>query len=454
MFCSCTAQRTCRRVGALGLTLALLVAAPARLFAASDDAQPPGRGAPAHRLLRDPAGLSAWLRDHHPELKASRARERQAQAETRGARLFQNPVLDSSLSNIPLSETNPKGQGFKDSVIVGVGVSQMFELGKRGPRTEAAALRERAAQFDTAATLSDRITTARDALGLAVQLGLRVSILAESLEDAERAATLEHTRLEQKALSGMDYDRLLLDLANLRAEFARSQAEYAAAQADCAAALAAECDLTGATEDDLAAAPVDTAHAEERLEARPDVRSLGLEAAASERDARLAANRAIPDVTLRVGYVYDRYVAAGDIAHTLNFGVSLPLPFVDHGQHDATRAREHALEVDAEKESTLEEARADVRGLLSRKAALERNIETLEKDTLPRSTGVLASAERAFHEGGVSLTDFLLSRRNHIALSLTRLDQRFELFQIENELNRVLGLNPTTPQGTAPQGKP
>jgi len=445
MFCSRTAERSCRRVGALGLVLALLVAAPARLFAATDAAEQRGQGAPAHRLLRDTAGLSTWLREHHPELRASRAREHQARAATRGARLFQNPVLDTSLSNIPLSEAH--GQTFSDAAIVGVGLSETFELGKRGPRGEAAALRERAAEFDTAATLSDRITVARDALGRAVHLGLRVNILAESLADAERAATLERTRLEQKALSGMDYDRLLLDLANLRADFARDQAEYAAARADCAAALAAECDLTGTSEDDLTGASADAARAEERLEARPDVRALGLEASASERDARLAANRAIPDVTLRVGYVYDRFIAAGDIGHTLGVSLALPLPVFDHGQHDATRAKEHALEVSAEKDSMLEEARADVRGLLSRKAALEKNIDILERDTLPRSSGVLSSAERAFHEGGVSLTDFLLSRRTHIALSLTRLDQRFELFQIENELNRVLGLNPTAPQG-------
>ena len=38
------------------------------------------------------------------------------------------------------------------------------------------------------------------------------------------------------------------------------------------------------------------------------------------------------------------------------------------------------------------------------------------------------------------MTDFLLARRNHIALSLTRLDQRFELFAVKNELYRVLGL--------------
>jgi len=55
--------------------------------------------------------------------------------------------------------------------------------------------------------------------------------------------------------------------------------------------------------------------------------------------------------------------------------------------------------------------------------------------------------EQAFHQGGASMTDFLLARRTHIALSLTRLDQRFELFAVKNELHRVLGLAAPAHQG-------
>jgi outer membrane protein, heavy metal efflux system len=430
----------------LGFALALLAPLKAHaLGVPGDEGAAPG-GAPAHRLLRDSNSLSAWLSEHSPDVRAAKARARQAQADARGARLFQNPILDASVGNVPLTTTTPPGLGFSGSANYGVGLSQTFELGKRGPRGSAADLRERAAGLETISTLSERIAAARDALGRAVHLGLRVGILAESLADAENAATIERTRLEQKALSGMDYDRLLLDLAALRADFARDQAEYEAARADCAAALAAECDLTGASEDDLSlVAPADAGHAEDQLAGRPDVRSLGLQAAAAEHDATLASNKAIPDVTLRVGYIHDRF--PGDNLNTLAFSLALPLPVFDQGQYESAKAKEHAVELGAEKQALLEDARADLRGLLSRKAALEKNIEVLEHDTLPRSSGVLTSAERAFHEGGASLTDLLLARRNHIALSLTRLDQRFELFQTQNELYRVLGLNPAAKEG-------
>ena len=39
------------------------------------------------------------------------------------------------------------------------------------------------------------------------------------------------------------------------------------------------------------------------------------------------------------------------------------------------------------------------------------------------------------------MTDLLLARRTHIALQLTLLDERFELFSIRNELERVLSLS-------------
>ncbi|HEV8548986.1 MAG TPA: TolC family protein, partial [Polyangiaceae bacterium] len=167
------------------------------------------------------------------------------------------------------------------------------------------------------------------------------------------------------------------------------------------------------------------------------------------READLAANRAIPDVTARVGYVHDRFVASGDIMNTMNFWLSLPITVFDRGQHEARKASEHALELEDSKRAVLADARANLEGLLSRKTALEANIDVLTKDTLPRSNAVLTAAEQAFHQGGASMTDFLLARRTHIALSLTRLDQHFELFEVKNELYRVLGL-----VGPGTQGNP
>jgi outer membrane protein, heavy metal efflux system len=393
-------------------------------------------------LLRDSSLLRAWLLTHSPEIQAARARLDQSRADTRSSHLLLNPVLDASLGNVPVGETNPPGLGFNETAIYTVGLSETVELGKRGPRMAGAELRQKSAALQLLAAERDQLSSARFALSAALYRGLRVAIFDESLKDAERAADLERTRYEQKALSGTEYDRLLLDLANLRADFERERAEYAAALADCAAALGAECDPNGARAEDLAAvAPVDSTLASTaRLEHRPDLQALETEGQAAERDAALARGRAIPDLTFRVGYTHDRFVASGDNRNTLTFGVALPLPVFDRGQHDSSKALARAAELRDTRLSLLRQARADLSGLLTRKATLENVLHALEHESLPRSSSVLSSTQTAFDHGGVSLTDLLLSRRTHIALQLTLLDQRFELFGIRNELNRVLAL--------------
>jgi cobalt-zinc-cadmium efflux system outer membrane protein len=394
-------------------------------------------------LLRESSRLAAWLDNHSPEIHAARARLAQSSADTRQSHLLQNPVLDASLGNVALGSTNPAGLGFSQTAIFNVGLSQTVELGKRGPRIAGAELREKSASLQLLASERNQLSSARFALGNALYRGLRVAIFEESLHDAEHAADLERTRYEQKALSGTEYDRLLLDLANLRAYFERARAEYGAALADCTAALGADCELGGAREDDLATtAPIDVTQASAaRLERRPDLQSLEAERQAAERDAALARGRAIPDITLRLGYTHDRFLVSGDNLNTLSFGVALPLPVFDRGQHDSGKALSRAVELRDTRRSLLLQARADLAGLVTRKATLEKVLAGIEHESLPRSSSVLQSTQTAFDHGGVSLTDLLLARRTHIALQLTLLDERFELFGIRNELERVLGLS-------------
>jgi outer membrane protein, heavy metal efflux system len=431
-----------------GVALAfVLTLAPVPLAVAqSSPAASAVEHASARELLQDPHRLAAWLGTHSAQLAAARARVAQATADFGTSRLLPNPVLDGTFSNLSITKTNPPGLPLDQTAIYGVGISETVELGKRGPRSGAAALRAESARLGLEATWAERVATAREALGLAVHLGVRLAILGESLSAAEHAAGLERTRFEQKALSGMDYDRLLLDLAALRSDFARNQAEYDSALAACAAVMGAECSVAGATEEDLAAAVPLTAEAGDsaRLGQRPDVRALEVEGKAAEKDAQLARARAIPDLTFRLGYTHDRFTVSGDNRNTLGLSVALPLPLFDRGQYEAQKGRSHALELAQSRTATLAEARADLATLLNRKAALEKNLDILERDTLPRSRSVLDSAERAFTIGGASLTDLLLSRRTHIALELTRLDQRFELFSLRSDLYRLLTLDSAT----------
>ena len=410
------------------------------LVAAPANAATPGT-AVVHELLAQPNQLRNRLSQVSPEVGAARSRIAQAEADASTTRLIPNPVVDASLAGIPVS--NAGGARFRDSTVWNVGVSETIELGKRGPRQAAADLRSRAARSYYSGALAERVGDARLSMANALHLLRRTATLEESLHDAERATALEKVRYEQKALAGMDYDRLLLELENLSAEVAHSRAEYEAALADCSAVLLGPCDLSSAREEDLdSALPLNSAlTAAPDWLARPDVQGNLLERDAAQREAVLARRRAIPDLTLRVGYVRDNTAGGPQAVDGLSVGVMMPLPVSDRGQHDAAKALSRAEELDQLRTATLTSAHAELTGLLRRKEALERTLAILEKDSLPRAKSVLESTQQAFDHGGISLTDFLLARRSYVSLRLLLLEQRYELFTVRNDIYRVLGLD-------------
>jgi cobalt-zinc-cadmium efflux system outer membrane protein len=409
--------------------------------AAAGAAPAPATSASVHRLLARPAELSARLAAANPDVAAARARVSEARAEASGSRLLPNPVLDASLSAIPVSHANDAR--FATCSVWSVGLSETVELGKRGPRSAAADSRARAASHYLVSTLGERVASARAAMASALHLSLRNATLEASLRDAEHATELERVRYEQKALSGMDYDRLLLELASLEAELAKSRAEYQGALAECGALLAGSCNLDDAREDDLdQALPLAGLAAESpELGKRPDLVGLSLERDAAQSDAELARRRGIPDVTVHVGYTRDNSAGPEEALDSVSVGLQLPLPIADHGQHEASKALARASELEEQHRAVLLGARAELSALLEKKRALEHTLSVLERDSLPRAKSVLESTQRAFDDGGIALTDFLLARRSYVALRLTLLEQRFELFSTRNELYRVLGLD-------------
>lgn len=396
--------------------------------------------ASVHRLLHQPAELVARVGAANPDVGAARARVDEARADASASRLVPNPVVDASLSAIPVSHANNARFGSSNSWTVGL--SETVELGKRGPRAAAADQRARAATRYWVGTLTERVAAARAAMASALHLSLRGATLEASLHDAEHATELERVRYEQKALSGMDYDRLLLELSSLKSEVERSQAEYQGALAECQALLAGPCDLTGASEEDLdQALPLSELAARADLQNRPDLAGLLLERDGARADAQLARRRAIPDLTLHVGYTRDNSAGPEEALDSVSVGVQLPLPVSDRGQHDAAKALARASELEQQHSALLLSARSEVTALMQRKAALTHTLSVLESDSLPRAKSVLESTQRAFDDGGISLTDFLLARRSYVALRLTLLEQRFELFSIRNDLYRALGLD-------------
>jgi len=424
---------TARLLAALAAAFPLHAPTPARATEA-----PPAAG-----LLADPAALAGWIERTDPAIAAAAARIDAARADHRQAGLWPNPELDLGAGNVAIGQK--ERQDVDLAAAWSVGLSQTVELGKRGPRTEAARLRLAAAQEAYRALLGTAVAEARAALGEVAWRAARQQVLEESLALAEEAAAVGASRRRYGEASGADLARLELDTLRLRSEVERNRAALQAARAACDARLALPC----AVEEDGAgllrqAAPLPEQQAQEaeaQLDARPHLRALTLEARAAEADATLAARRALPDPAVRLGYEHDRFRLSNDDPYTLQLGVVLPLPLFDRGTHEAAAARARARELEALRRANARDAAQEQAGLLRRLQAVEETLGLLESEALPRSDAIERAAQLAYEQGEYGATELLLAQRERLELRLELADLSFERFALRNELRRNLGLD-------------
>ncbi|HET6340520.1 MAG TPA: TolC family protein [Polyangiales bacterium] len=403
----------------------------------SDASAPPD--AKVNALLRDDRALATWMSDRSFEVSAAKDELTAARADYRDSQVLPNPNVDLGVSNLALGHSNPRDLPLSKMLIYGVGVSELVELGKRGPRGDAAAMRAYAAERGVATTLGERVADARLALGRLLYAKARANELDQSLTQARAAADVAKGRLDHQALSGVDYDRLLIDLGGVESDTLRAHAEADAAQTVCDTALRSRCVIDDVDVSVLSRA--DIAPQVPALEQRPDIAQLSYQAQAAEKDATLAGRRAVPDLTFRLGYTRDTFTVSGDQAHTLGLTVSAPIPVFDQGEHAKSAALARASSLTNQRESALARAKSSVTSLQTRQQALAAALAKIESDALPRVDAVLRAEEHGLIEGQLDITDLVLARRDAIGLRLQSLDLRFELFSTNNELRQALGLD-------------
>ncbi|HEX3762819.1 MAG TPA: TolC family protein [Kofleriaceae bacterium] len=412
--------------------------------------------APVHALLADPAQLAAWLRDHDPTSRASQAKVEQARELAHQAGVYQNPQLSAGVSDIALGLGNlppPTPEApmpmrgpispLKTSNL-SVGISELFEIGKRGPRRAAAELRTREAIESSVENLGGRLSDATVALGKIAYVVAVRDVARQNLEAARQLEANERKRLEHKDLAGIDFARIELDTQELEVELTRADADIAVALTACTATLFAGCNVEGldvATLDTAAAVPAELADATRAVADRPSHQAQRLEASALGQDAVLADHRKLPDPTIGLTYTYDNYNYSGSLPHSLAVSVGIPLPLLDRGNHDAAAARASARSIELEEDATLRTELGAVEGLRKQFLAVRATLERYERESLPRSQAIVEQARKAFDLGQTGLAELLLDERVHRDLVHKILDTRFELFGVRTQLRRALGLD-------------
>jgi cobalt-zinc-cadmium efflux system outer membrane protein len=401
---------------------------------------------PLRQLLEDTDALTTWIATHSHDALAAEARVEQAQAVYGASRLRPNPQLTASFGGVPAGATNPPGLGWDDTVNYGATVSQLFEIGKRQPRSTAARLRVSSERQSMAGTLLGSVADAREAIARVLYGKSRKAALTEELENAHQILDLQRVRLERGDLSGIDFDRLQLDTQMLEADLAQASADYTENLAGCASVLFAPCDPGDADLDVVTKQlqPADQVWPpdwEAALKDRPDLQALDIQQQASVQDVALALKRKVPDPTVSLGFTRDRFLISGDNPRTVALGVTVPLPTFDRGKQDAARASAEGRELNETAAGVAARARSEAESLRTRHASIAAALDALSHDALTRANSILTSTSDAVSQGELSTTDLLLARRARTDVTLRMMDLQLQLYLVQNAVRQVLGLD-------------
>ena len=396
----------------------------------------------------DEAALVNLLWEHAPDLQLARARVAAARAEAQRAHFLPNPTIDLSANTLPVGPSNPVGlsEPWANTPNYALGVSELIELGKRGPRQEATRLAVVATLYDARAQLTDRYHDLEEAIGEVAASVRRIALLSDLVADALRLSEVQRARADKGDTALLDADRARLEEQKLRASLREQQAKLLSNLRLCSQAAGVPCEpfanlaATSAWLSRLRGEyPVDA------VEQRPDVLSLTAAAQSARASETLARNRVIPDPTVRVGYVRDQFVVSGNQQNSLFVGLSVPIPLFDHGQADAAAAAGAATAATRARAALVQIGRDAAARFGAEAASLAERRAQLTNETLPLARSVVSRLDAAVQRGGAEIQDLLLARRTLGELLLEAADVDLTAFHLDVERSRTAGRLPVTP---------
>lgn len=392
------------------------------------------------------AELSRLVWERSVDLQGARVRIAQARADAARARLLPNPSLDVSYNTIPVGPHNPASEPFLSIPNLATGVSELVELGKRGPRQASTSQFARAVGFDAIEELRQRFFDVKELYADIATSQARIASFSQLVEGAARLTELEQARATSGEASTLDLDRARLEEAKLRSNLAEENERLRAGLRGCTLALGDACEPF--TDSAAAAAFLEAlagSAVEGKFEARPDLLSLQAQQEGALAARTLAERRAIPDLTVRVGYVRDWFVTSGAQPNSLYLGVSLPLPLFDHGQHDAQAAAVLASASERTRALLLESSRKSLSGIGAELAAFEERRANLRGATIPLARKIVDRLSEAVGRGAAALQDLILARRTLEELSIDALDLELAAFKLSITRARLSGVVPPLP---------
>ena len=425
----------------------------AALFAAS---------APAPIDAFDERSLAAAVWQSAPEVLAARRDLIDAEATQARAHLLPNPTLSGSWNTIPIGSrptidpmTN-RPVTFDDVPNYSVGISELIELGKRGPRQRAAAAARAGSQLGLLDIYLHNFFSVMEALAEQAAQTARLAVLQRLVTDSQESLRLQRARADKGDIAPLEVDRLEVEHSRLLSAMHDAQADREGAVVACNALLGVPCPRFAGEDEARRFLSASTkgsppADAQTAVAGRPDLQGLRAERTRLQNELTLAERQSIPDPVATVGFTHDQFVAAGNQPNSLNLSVSIPLPVFDRGQTEATRARRRLATNQAAVDSLTASALRGLTALRAQLSILEARARLLEEQAVPRARSVVERTEAAFRRGGVGFPDVLLARRAFEELELDRIEVAAAAHRASINLRRATADLPWPPDVPRPR---
>jgi cobalt-zinc-cadmium efflux system outer membrane protein len=364
------------------------------------------------------------LREQSPEIESAAALIDRAAGERAITRAFPNLVLSYTQDHIPFGARNayagsasePLGapgarptRFLVDNNAVAT-LSWLVEIGKRGPRQEAAAHRLAASR----AAAADAVRQRR------IELYTAYVELQRLLE--ERTVVQALLELHRATLRRMPAPRPQTDIFKLRLEIRGLENDLAKLLMEIEVARIGLRRILGLAglepvepverleaEHVHAPAPRAEEQIERARQARPDLQALAALEAAALAEVRGARALRIPDLTLQLGYSYDAPNSY------LTYGFSLPLPFINRFAGEEARAHADLRRVRAERRAADLRAVAEVLEVLARLRSAGQMVERYHHGYLAQARESLRLARESYAAGKTDGLDLLDTHRTYDA---------------------------------------
>ncbi|HOB98691.1 MAG TPA: TolC family protein [Verrucomicrobiota bacterium] len=368
-----------------------------------------------------------------PQIAEAKALVQAADGRARQAGAFPNPEAILGAQQLPLSGN----QGNEREYVAGLG--QTLPLGRRLSRAREAEMLDREVRARGSEVKRREIhRRVHSAFATALYQERAWQAQSEIVQNATKAVTVTHARVEAGDTPKEDLARVEMELARAKVEAQRAESLCEQARVGLAAAIGDASlrvtSLAGTMDATFEIPTVESLVA--NLWAQPETAMAEADLRARAARVDVAKAERIPD--LKVELLYHRLEASG--ANTLDVGLSIPLPLFDRSQGRLKEAAAEEAAAEARARMTRNDLSTRLRESCLQLTAALASSRTVKTEILARADTVLETAEARYAAGDISLMEILPVRRDWAAVQLSYLESLRDVMRAWAELSGSLGL--------------